>query len=65
MTGAEIKQLRARLGMSQSEFSKVYGIPIGSLKNYEQGRRKPDKAGANFFRLIRADPVWVAINLRD
>ena len=36
------KEIRESLKMSQQEFSKAYGIPLATLRNWEQGRRKLD-----------------------
>ena len=35
-----IKELRESTGMSQSEFAVYFGIPTGTLKGWEQGRRQ-------------------------
>lgn len=36
-----IKEIRETTGMSQSAFAKMYGIPIGTLRNWEQGTNSP------------------------
>lgn len=36
----DIVKQRERAGMTQSEFSRFTGIPIGTLRNWEQGKRK-------------------------
>ena len=36
------KQIRERLGLSQSKFAKLLGISTSTLQNWEQGRRKPE-----------------------
>ena len=37
----EIKKLRNYVGMSQKEFSNYFGIPAGTLRNWEQGIASP------------------------
>lgn len=38
-----IKEIREMSGMSRAEFSRVYGIPLRTLENWESGSRKcPD-----------------------
>ena len=32
---------------------------LDTLKGWEQGKRKPDAAAANFLRVIKADPKFV------
>jgi putative transcriptional regulator len=36
------RQIRERLGLSQSKFAKLLGISTSTLQNWEQGRRKPE-----------------------
>jgi putative transcriptional regulator len=38
----DIKSLRKRYGLSQEKFAQLLGISIGTLRNWEQGRRKPE-----------------------
>lgn len=37
----DIKEIRNRLDKSQSEFALMIGVSVGTLQNWEQGRRKP------------------------
>lgn len=37
----EIQSIRKRLKKSQSEFARMIGVSVGTLQNWEQGRRKP------------------------
>lgn len=37
-----VRIIRKRLGLSQSQFSRLMGIRIGTLRNWEQGRRHPE-----------------------
>ena len=56
---AEIKAIRAGVGMSQSVFVSTFRLSLDTLKGWEQGKRKPDAAAANFLRMIKADPDLV------
>ena len=42
--------------MSQDKFAKALGIPAATLRNWEQGRTKPDPVAVSFFRLVTVDP---------
>lgn len=42
MNGPEIKGLRSRYHLSQSQFAALLGISAATLRNWEQGRRKPE-----------------------
>jgi putative transcriptional regulator len=36
-----ISAVRARLGLSQTQFARALGISLDTLQNWEQGRRRP------------------------
>ncbi len=38
----DIRAIRRRLGQSQTEFARMIGVSIGTLQNWEQGRRRPE-----------------------
>jgi putative transcriptional regulator len=37
----DVKSIREQFGLSQSKFASLLGISLGTLRNWEQGRRKP------------------------
>lgn len=51
-----VKRIRWKLGLSQSEFSAAFGIPLGTLRDWEQRRRKPDQAARSYLEVIARDP---------
>jgi len=51
-----IKQIRTKLSMSQREFSDRFGIPIETIRHWEQGRRQPDRAAMAFYRMLDKQP---------
>ena len=59
LTPAEIKAIRARVKMSQAVFARSFQLSLDTIKGWEQGKRKPDAAAANYLRMIRADPEHV------
>lgn len=38
----EVRRLRLKFGISQDEFAHLVGISVGTLRNWEQGRRMPE-----------------------
>jgi putative transcriptional regulator len=54
------KTLRRVLQLTQEEFSERYQIPIGTLRDWEQGRTEPDAPAKGYLRAIAADPEGVA-----
>jgi transcriptional regulator with XRE-family HTH domain len=39
--GMRLQQLRRKAGLSQSQLARAADVPIGSLRNWEHGRRTP------------------------
>ena len=52
----DVKAIREALGLSQSEFSDTYNIPLPTLKGWEQRRRYPDATAAAYLRTIALFP---------
>src|SRR5208337_2338213 len=52
----DVKAIREALGLSQSEFSDTYNIPLPTLKGWEQRRRNPDATAAAYIRTIALFP---------
>ena len=59
LTPAEIKTIRTGINMSQAVFARSFQLSLDTLKGWEQGKRRPDVAAANFLRMIKADPEFV------
>ena len=53
LTSDSPQVVRARLGLSQSQFARVLGISVATLQNWEQGRRKPTGAEKVLINLDR------------
>lgn len=51
-----VKQLRQRLGLSQSEFAARFAIEDSAIKNWEQRRAEPVGAAQVLLNLIDRDP---------
>ena len=54
--GHYIRSVRARVGMSQSEFARRIGISVDTLRNWEQGRRYPTGTARALLRVIDRAP---------
>lgn len=50
------KNLRRRLTMTQEQFADAIGIPVATLRNWEQGRNGIDPAAKSLLILIARDP---------
>jgi putative transcriptional regulator len=51
-----VRAIRRKLRMSQTEFAKKYRIPLPTLKNWEQGRRQPDAPASAYLQAIAMRP---------
>jgi putative transcriptional regulator len=55
-----IKVIRRALGLTQEEFSARYRIPLGTLRDWEQGRSEPDQPARAYLHVIAAEPTVTA-----
>src|SRR6266849_3444597 len=51
-----VKTLRRTLGLTQEEFAARYHIPLGTLRDWEQGRTEPDQPARAYLKVIARDP---------
>jgi putative transcriptional regulator len=59
-----IKTLRRALSLTQQEFAARYRIPVGTLRDWEQGRSEPDQPARAYLLVIARDPEGVRAALR-
>lgn len=55
----DVRALRERLGLSQTEFALRFGFSLGTLRHWEQGRRYPDGSARLFLAVIDHAPEAV------
>ncbi len=53
------KTLRRALGLTQEEFSARFHIPLGTLRDWEQGKSEPDQSTRAYLRAIAGDSAAV------
>lgn len=51
----DIKTLRARSGMTQTQFAATFGIGLGTLQKWERGERRPSGAAKSLLLVMQAD----------
>jgi putative transcriptional regulator len=51
--------IRRAFRLSQEEFAAQFHIPIGTLRDWEQGRKEPDAAAKAYLRVIASEPEMV------
>lgn len=52
----QVKIIRRALGLSQEEFAARFHIPVGTLRDWEQGRSEPDAPGRAYLTVIACKP---------
>lgn len=60
-----VKTLRRALKLTQEEFAARYHIPLGTLRDWEQGRSEPDQPARAYLRVIANNPKSVEKALRS
>jgi putative transcriptional regulator len=55
----DIAAARKKLGMSQDKFALAFGISPSTLRNWEQGRRRPEGPARVLLRVIDKEPEAV------
>jgi putative transcriptional regulator len=55
-----VRSLRRTLALTQEDFAARFHIPIGTLRDWEQGRSEPDQPAKTLLRLIADNPTRAA-----
>lgn len=64
-SGADIAALRRFVGLTQALFAKAMGISVHTLRNWEQGRRKPEGPAISLLRIAARHPRILRENLES
>jgi len=51
-----VRALRHKLNLTQEEFAARFHLPLGTVRDWEQGAHVPDKAAQVLLRVIANDP---------
>ncbi|MGA3799393.1 NadS family protein [Pseudomonas fluorescens] len=52
----QVKAIREATGLTQENFAKKIDVAVGTLRNWEQGRRDPEGPARALLRAIHNDP---------
>lgn len=52
----DVRALRNRLGMTQEQFARTYRLPLGTVRDWEQGRTRPDAPALALLAVIEHEP---------
>jgi putative transcriptional regulator len=65
LTSDNVREIRKKTGLSQEKFAALFHISVGTLRNWEQGRRRPDGPAAALLIAIKNDPEHVVSALNS
>ena len=60
----DVREVRTRMGLSQAQFATKFGFPPATLRNWEQGRSRPDAPTRVLLAVIAKHPEAVEDVLR-
>jgi len=55
----DVRVVRRKTGLTQAEFARRFGFPVGTLRNWEQGIRSPQGPARALLLVIDAEPEAV------
>jgi putative transcriptional regulator len=58
--GDDVRQIRYKLGQSQTEFATMIGVTVPTLQGWEEGKRLPDGPALALLRVAAKNPKIVA-----
>jgi len=61
---SDVKKIRASLKLTQEQFAQMIGVSVGTLRNWEQGRRKPEGPARALLLVAARNPRAVAKALK-
>ena len=64
-SGEDVAALRRFVGLTQSQFAGAMGIRVHTLRNWEQGRRKPDGPAIGLLRIAARHPRIIRENVKS
>jgi putative transcriptional regulator len=62
--GLRVKAIRQKTGLSQSNFAKLIDVPVGTVRNWEQGRREVKGPARALLKALSTDPAHVVKAIR-
>lgn len=56
ISSPDAKSVRAKVGLSQTEFAQLIGVKVATLRNWEQHRRQPTGPAAALLTIVEKEP---------
>jgi putative transcriptional regulator len=51
-----VKKIRTQLGLSQESFAETYGFALSAVRDWEQGRRQPERSARILLKVVESEP---------
>lgn len=64
-SGDDVAALRRFVGLTQTEFAQALGISVHTLRNWEQGRRRPEGPAVALLRIAARHPRIIRENVES
>ena len=58
-TAQDIKAIRSKTRLSQAAFARTFGLEVSTLRDWEQGRRQPERSAQILLQLIGREPATI------
>jgi putative transcriptional regulator len=55
----DVRKIRTRLGLSQESFAATYGFAVSAVRDWEQGRRRPERSARILLKIVEKEPEAV------
>jgi len=52
----DVRRIRATLGLSQEAFAATYGFALSAVRDWEQGRRQPERSARLLLKIVEKEP---------
>jgi putative transcriptional regulator len=59
LSPSDVKNIRAKMGMSQTEFASAFGISVSTLRHWERGDRAPQGPALVLLNVLEKEPQAV------
>jgi len=56
----DVRAIRGRLGLTQAVFAARFGFSLAAVRDWEQGRRRPERSARLLLKLVDREPDAVA-----
>lgn len=52
----DVRKIRTRLGLTQETFAATYGFALSAVRDWEQGRRRPERSARILLKIVEKEP---------